>query len=477
MKQGVRRRTLVVVIYTIASFSLLRAGIIPGNVLAERLPPIEQMKQSTVRLVCTKRVGAYQQTVGQGSGFIIGEGKYVVTNWHVASCATLGNELKIQVGQLELVPVTLIRRSEPKDLAILEVQRALNRPPVKLVTSDRVAEGQTVYALGFPGAAESQSEDIRVSITKGIISARTTRKKTAVDLYQTDAAINPGNSGGPLFNEDGHVIGINTLKALTAAVVVGADGKPATERLPVGEGIGWAVQVDELIPELQAAGITYQAGQQLTTNTGPVGVEPQPVTTSMTDPGLKDPTRSLLLLGMIAAGATLLGLLFLRRGQAGEKAKVDRSQKNPQRPAPATTPKRPEPNPALPKTTPDNLAPYFTGPASSGVASKPVLYALEGHFRGNVLELTEEPLTIGRDPRACQLVFPANMTDIGRKHCILRFDRVVQTFLLEDCGSTNGTFLRAGERIAPGRPKQLRPGDRFYLSNPTNTFEVNFAKP
>jgi hypothetical protein len=232
-----------------------------------------------------------------------------------------------------------------------------------------------------------------------------------------------------------------------------------------------------LIPELQAAGISYQVGQQLTTGAVPVAVEPQPVATSMTDPGLKNSTPSFLLWGMIAAGATLLGLLFLRRGRPGEKAKVGRAQNNPQRPVAATTPKRPEPNPTLPKTTPDNLAPYFTAPVSSGVASKPVLYALEGHFRGNVLELTEEPLTIGRDPRTCQLVFPANMTDIGRKHCVLRFDKRVHTFLLEDCGSTNGTFLRAGERIAPGHPQPLQPGDRFYLSNPMNTFEVNFAKP
>jgi pSer/pThr/pTyr-binding forkhead associated (FHA) protein len=131
----------------------------------------------------------------------------------------------------------------------------------------------------------------------------------------------------------------------------------------------------------------------------------------------------------------------------------------------------------LAKTTPDNLAPYYTGPASSGAVQKPILRALDGHFRGNEVELTEEPLTIGRDPHTCQLVFPANMTDIGRKHCILRFDKKVQTFLLEDCGSTNGTFLRNGKRIDPGRPQRLQPGDRFYLSNPMTTFEVNFVKP
>jgi pSer/pThr/pTyr-binding forkhead associated (FHA) protein len=68
------------------------------------------------------------------------------------------------------------------------------------------------------------------------------------------------------------------------------------------------------------------------------------------------------------------------------------------------------------------------------------------------------------------------MTEIGRKHCVLRFDATVQAFLLEDCDSTNGTFLRAGQRLAPGSPKLLRPGQRFYLSNPMTLFEVDIEK-
>lgn len=474
MKGRFQRRALVVVIYIyiVALLSLLSKGVIPGDVLAERAPPIEQMKQSTVRILCITGTGG-----GTGSGFVVGEGKHIVTNLHVISCITEKGKIFVETGQLQAVPAEVVRYSKPKDLAILEVGRSLNRPPVTLVTSDHVTEGQTVYAMGFPGAAESQTEHVRVSITKGIISARTTRKNTAVDLYQTDAAINPGNSGGPLFNEDGYVIGINTLKALTAAIIVGADGKQTIERLPVGEGIGWAVQVDELIPELKEAGITYQAEKQQAASIVPAPVELQPVANLVPNPWPKDSTLFFLTLGMGAAGATLVLLLFLRRGQPAEKAKVNRSQKNPPKPVPASVSNRPEPSPTVPKTTPDNLAPYFTGPASSGAAQKPILRALDGYFRGNVLELTEEPLTIGRDPRTCQLVFPANMTDIGRKHCILRFDQRVQTFLLEDCGSTNGTFLRTGERIDPGRLQRLQPGDRFYLSNPMTTFEVNFAKP
>ncbi|MBI3797878.1 MAG: FHA domain-containing protein [Deltaproteobacteria bacterium] len=206
---------------------------------------------------------------------------------------------------------------------------------------------------------------------------------------------------------------------------------------------------------------------------GDVLAEPvPPMADSAPNPRPQDSTFPFLMLGIGAAGATLVLLLFLRRGQPAEKLKVSRSQKNP----PVPVPHKPGPSPTSSKTPPDNLDPYFTGPASSGAAQKPILRAVDGHFRGNVLELTEEPLMIGRDPGTCQLVFPANMTDIGRKHCILRFDKKVHIFLLEDCGSTNGTFLGAGERIDPGHPQRLQAGDRFYLSNPLTTFEVNFAK-
>ncbi|MBM4257053.1 MAG: FHA domain-containing protein [Deltaproteobacteria bacterium] len=175
------------------------------------------------------------------------------------------------------------------------------------------------------------------------------------------------------------------------------------------------------------------------------------------------------MLGMLAAGTSLVLLLLLRRGQPAEKSKLSR----PSKPTPPSIRPVPEGGPTVAKTTPDNLAPYFTVPASSKGAQKPVLRALEGHFQGSVVELTDEPLTIGRDPRNCQLVFPPNMTEIGRTHCILGFDKTVQAFLLEDCGSTNGTFLRAGERIVPGSAKRLQPGEQFYLSNPMTTFEVN----
>jgi len=82
---------------------------------------------------------------------------------------------------------------------------------------------------------------------------------------------------------------------------------------------------------------------------------------------------------------------------------------------------------------------------------------------------------MGRDPHRCQLVFPAECGDIGRQHARLRFDAGAGAFVLEDCGSANGTFLDSGERLAPNQPRRLPSGARFYLSSRAFQFEVTIA--
>ena len=67
---------------------------------------------------------------------------------------------------------------------------------------------------------------------------------------------------------------------------------------------------------------------------------------------------------------------------------------------------------------------------------------------------------------------PAETTDIGRRHCTVRWDKATAVFLLEDCWTTNGTFLDNGERIEAAMPRRLKPGERFYLANRHCQFEV-----
>jgi pSer/pThr/pTyr-binding forkhead associated (FHA) protein len=70
------------------------------------------------------------------------------------------------------------------------------------------------------------------------------------------------------------------------------------------------------------------------------------------------------------------------------------------------------------------------------------------------------------------LVFPAESASVSKRHCTVRWDAPRGVFVLEDLGSTNGTFLASGERLTPHVPRDLRPGERFYIGDLRNQFEV-----
>lgn len=102
----------------------------------------------------------------------------------------------------------------------------------------------------------------------------------------------------------------------------------------------------------------------------------------------------------------------------------------------------------------------------------PVLKGINGIYAGNEIEMTDK-IIIGRDAGMAQLIYPSSSDDISRRHCGISFDGKAGKFVLEDF-SSNGTFLSSNERLTPGRPYYLNPGESFYLSNVNELFEVNF---
>ncbi len=138
---------------------------------------------------------------GFGSGFIISDDGYVITNAHVVDSAT---EIKVGLKDRREYDAKLIGLDKASDIAVLKVN-AGNLPVVKIGDSDDVRVGEWVLAIGSPFGFEQTA-------TQGIISAlgRSLPSETYVPFIQTDAAVNPGNSGGPLFNTDGEVIGVNS---------------------------------------------------------------------------------------------------------------------------------------------------------------------------------------------------------------------------------------------------------------------------
>jgi serine protease Do len=136
-----------------------------------------------------------------GSGFIISDDGYILTNNHVVESAS---EIVVRLNDRRQLTAELVGADERTDLALLKVDGE-NLPTVKTGESSNLEVGEWVLAIGSPFGFE-------YSVTAGIISAkgRSLPTENYVPFLQTDVAINPGNSGGPLFNLKGEVIGVNS---------------------------------------------------------------------------------------------------------------------------------------------------------------------------------------------------------------------------------------------------------------------------
>ena len=136
-----------------------------------------------------------------GSGFIVSEDGYVVTNHHVVDGA---DEIIVNLSDRRELPARIIGTDKRSDIALLKMD-AENLPVAKFGSSDVLEVGEWVIAIGSPFGFDH-------SVTAGIVSAkeRNLPSESYIPFIQTDVAINPGNSGGPLFNLKGEVVGINS---------------------------------------------------------------------------------------------------------------------------------------------------------------------------------------------------------------------------------------------------------------------------
>jgi S1-C subfamily serine protease len=148
-----------------------------------------------------KSVVSIKTNAGQGSGFIITDDGYVVTNAHVLSGARYANAITYDNS---VKPMSLIGYDLNNDIALLKISGTYNA--LEFGDSDEVDLGEKVIAIGNP-------KGLSFSVTEGIVSAvDRTRTGSSGEYIQTDAALNPGNSGGPLISTQGEVIGINNFK-------------------------------------------------------------------------------------------------------------------------------------------------------------------------------------------------------------------------------------------------------------------------
>ena len=219
----------------------------------------QQVVGITTELTYQNFFGQTSSQAVSGSGFIITEDGYILTNYHVISYAAQGNyAITVMTYDGTSYTAKIVGVDSSNDIAVLKID-ATELTPVTFGDSDEMSVGDTVYAVGNPLG------ELQFTMTTGHVSAldrtiTTDEGSVPMNMFQIDAAVNSGNSGGPVYNDAGQVIGIVTAKYSSTGV----------------EGLGFAIPINDavnLANELMENGVvTNKVQLGITTQTVPASV-------------------------------------------------------------------------------------------------------------------------------------------------------------------------------------------------------------
>lgn len=188
----------------------------------------QQVVGVTSEVNYTNFFGMTSSSAVSGSGFIISENGYIITNYHVIEYAyTGGQDVNVILHDGTRYAASIVGVEESNDIAVLKID-AVNLTPASFGDSDSLSVGETVYAVGNPLG------ELEFSMSTGHVSAldraiKTGESADSINMFQIDAAVNSGNSGGPVYNVRGEVIGVVTAKYSDTGV----------------EGIGFAIPIND----------------------------------------------------------------------------------------------------------------------------------------------------------------------------------------------------------------------------------------
>lgn len=436
------------------ALALLCALFVPAH--AESFDPATRESVAVVA-TCLDTDGG-EISFGWGTGFFVGQtGQdpgYLITNHHVIEDFigygagelhdyTIGGQtyrgrtkIRVYYDSSTYEEAYVVEYSESKDVAILKLAGTTSlRKPIPLAVPDDGAVGSVVFAVGYPGLSENLFAGATtswgisdVTVTRGAVSRLLTTQGTGQAIVQIDCDIKHGNSGGPLVNAAGEAIGITTKSVSNTS----------------GEQTNYAVNISEAITLLNRNGVAYATGGGTTApaTEPPAGTEP-PV-----DPEpAKSNTGLIIGIGVAAAAVIAVAAVLLSRKKQA-----------------AVTP---PPGPSSPSSAPTE--PSRGAIPAGGAVEEWRLQCQSGAFAGRRFAINGQ-LRIGRDPARNDLVYPGSTQGISGAHCVLRLQG--GTLWLEDLGSSYGTFLADGRKLAPRQPVQLRKGDSFYLASQRELFQI-----
>jgi Trypsin-like peptidase domain/FHA domain len=388
----------------------------------------DKMLESSVAVFGTVQEDGKLKMVSRGGGFMI-DSRHVVTNLSACCGKTDKGEIArpvVVAGEKDASAAKVVWSNAEAEIAILELKDPFERPALSIAPFKTVEKDQAVYTAQFPDPGESGTTP---KISEGKITGLVKIEKSSVQVYKTSASMRKANSGGALFDACGNVIGINMM---------------------MKDGAQFAYVVDPLLNGLRAAGIRAKV------------TESRCGSASAATPGGKKesdaPRRGEWRLPdgaeWIPVGLLLAAVLMAFR-PSRKKDSVAATREN-------------FPNPATYAPLVAPLAPHAIGVTPT----RPALRSIAGQYAGKSFSLDAGPSVLGRDQRAANLVFEAEAHSISKRHCMVSWDAARGTFVLEDLGSTNGTFLATGERLTPGEPHDVAAGGRFFIGDLRNQFEV-----
>lgn len=396
----------------------------------------------------------------RGSGFAIGEEgqpvSYIVTNAHVVVdryaeyLSTNSTTAKTEVnsrradevrvyfsyGSNDFMRAQIYYINEKKDICILKLPEPTDkRKPLVICRSENIDMDDEFAALGFPFDSDLFMDNTGlayniddITMTRGAISRKST-DQNGVQVYLIDVDIRSGNSGGPLVNSKGEVVGINTYGVLDS---------------------NYAVVIDELLAAVNRDVVPYTLSTEVSDTAETESEISLPSETAETTQTVAEPAGSKSSGGMnivvtiIAAAFAILCIVLI-------VVLVMKNKKGSSAPSPA-----PAAGSAVPEV---------------GVSHTASITGIKGVMAGRSFPISGSAV-IGRNPEKCTICFPVNTQGISGLHCEIRQNGSVYEII--DRGSSCGTFLGSGQKLAENVPTALPSGMYFYLGSTEQLFQINY---
>jgi S1-C subfamily serine protease len=218
---------------------------LPGSTAAAQNVVIQNPETATTATAAAAKAAPSVVTIyvasannsGSGSGVVLTDDGYVLTNNHVVTLEGAGTgTVQVRTADGTLYDATVVGTDPTSDLAVVKLDGASGLTPATFANSDKVQVGDVAVAIGAPlGLSNTVTDGIISATGRAVATGSTQDDATVIDAIQTDAAINPGNSGGALVNGAGEVVGINS------AIATVASGVPGSQSQAGNIGVGFAI--------------------------------------------------------------------------------------------------------------------------------------------------------------------------------------------------------------------------------------------